>query len=118
MKRPRGRPKSSKTAIAKRTSRFYRDPNHVAAQIAENYVRTFRWSLSGGLRKRITHEEAVHIAIDEFDAHWLASRDGKPPKRPDPMQVLELLRRGRVTIEGLTIEDFGSGKRVDKKFKW
>jgi hypothetical protein len=105
----RGRPASSRTAIPKRTSRFYGDPNHIAAQIAAKWARTS--CRSGGRWKQISHKEAVQLAIEEFEAHWLISEDGKPSKKPDFKQVLELLRRGRTTL-GVDLQDMAS------KFKW
>jgi hypothetical protein len=91
MKRSRGRPPSSSR---EKIERYRADPNRVAASLAENYVRTF-WHSDG---KRISHKQAVEFAIEEFDEHWLAGRQGKPPRRPDPAQVRELLRRGRTSI--------------------
>jgi len=92
MKRSRGRPPSSNK---EKIERYRADPNRVAASIAENYVRTF-WHSDG---KRISHKQAVEFAIEDFDEHyWLVNRDGKPT-RPDPAQVLELLRRGRTSIK-------------------
>jgi hypothetical protein len=94
MKRSRGRPPSSNS---EKSERFRADPNHVAAMLASNYVRGC-WELtpSCGL-KRISHKLAVQFAMDEYDRDWLVSRQGKPPKRPDPAQVSDLLRRGRTS---------------------
>jgi hypothetical protein len=89
MKRGRGRPRSS---IAERVERFYRDANHVAAELAENYVRTYFHSDGS----KITHVEAVELAIADYEENWLkADKEGAPPRRPHPDVVLELLRRGR-----------------------
>jgi hypothetical protein len=103
MKRSRGRPPSSDREKAER---FRADANRVAAHLAFFYVRT--WFPADG--KRISHEQAVEFAIEEFDEHWLVSREGKPPKRPDPAQVFELLRRGRTSTKNFYSIRYLSGE--------
>jgi hypothetical protein len=93
VKRGRGRPRLSNREVV---DRFYGTPNRVAAQLADTYVRTYFLRMTrDGRPKPITQKEAVWLAIEDFDAHWLVARDGKPPRRPDPEQVMERLRRGR-----------------------
>jgi hypothetical protein len=61
--------------------------------LASDYLRG--WFLPDG--KRVSHKLAVQFAMEDFERDWLVSRQGKPPKRPDPVQVSDLLRRGRTS---------------------
>jgi hypothetical protein len=102
-KASRGRPRET---IDQRRKRFYSDANKVAAQLAENYVRTFfQGNQLDGSLKPVTHKNAVRYAIEDLAYHgWtFPLRNGKP-QVADPKRVLDLLRRRRTDVDENVVE--------------
>jgi hypothetical protein len=92
--RQRGRPRQPK--IARQVRLMNTSANHWCAQLAYNYVHC--WLRRDG--RRFSYQDAVRLAVLECTIWGLEATlaDGWERRRPDPKQVMEILRRGRTAF--------------------
>jgi hypothetical protein len=93
-KRSRGRPREG---ARRKTDRFFRSPNKVAAALAEQFVRTYRKVLPGGELGPISHVEATQMAVKLIEVYGRSLEH--PLGRPDFGQAHERLRKCRTDVE-------------------